>query len=210
MDFKSITNAIAIILTVVCFYPYVRDIITRGVVPHPFSWIIWGITTSISFVAQLSAGGGIGAYSIGLSALLCFGIFWLSLVRTNALTLYKSDWLFLILSILALALWLLTDSALWAAVVSTGIDLLGFLPTITKVHRNPHSENSTFYLLFALRNGFSIAALEAYNATTLVFPVGVSAGCIVLVAYIFWRRTALSSLNPGVAKSVSNATVKEV
>ncbi|MES9971296.1 MAG: hypothetical protein ABW092_14785 [Candidatus Thiodiazotropha sp.] len=38
--------------------------------PHVFSWVIWGSTTFIVFLAQLEAGGGVGAWPIGISGLI--------------------------------------------------------------------------------------------------------------------------------------------
>lgn len=66
-DLKMIFSGLAIILTFVAFVPYVRSILQGQTKPHVFSWIIWGTTTLIVFLAQLEAHGGVGAWPIGIS-----------------------------------------------------------------------------------------------------------------------------------------------
>ena len=61
MLYKDILSAVAITLTFVAFYPYLRGIVRGTTKPHVFSWIIWGSTTFVVFLAQLQAGGGVGA-----------------------------------------------------------------------------------------------------------------------------------------------------
>jgi hypothetical protein len=67
---KSLFSAGAMVLTFALFYPYVRSIIRRETRPHVFSWVIWGIGTFTVFFAQLADGAGIGAWPIGLSAVI--------------------------------------------------------------------------------------------------------------------------------------------
>ncbi|SFV71261.1 hypothetical protein MNB_SV-13-965 [hydrothermal vent metagenome] len=42
--------------------------------PHLFSWIIWGITTSIAFFAIYSSDGDVGSYPVAFASFLCFAI----------------------------------------------------------------------------------------------------------------------------------------
>jgi hypothetical protein len=42
------------------------------VVPHVFTWIVRGTATLLAFVAAVQAGGGWGAWVIGLSAVTSF------------------------------------------------------------------------------------------------------------------------------------------
>lgn len=67
MPYKEILSAIAIVLTFIAFYPYLRGILQGNIKPHVFSWVIWGTTTFVAFFAQLKAQGGVGAWPIGVS-----------------------------------------------------------------------------------------------------------------------------------------------
>lgn len=59
--FKEFFGAVAIALTIMAFWPYIRSIHQGKTKPHVFSWIIWGSTTFVVFLAQLADAGGAGA-----------------------------------------------------------------------------------------------------------------------------------------------------
>ena len=67
MFYKELLSAVAIALTFIAFFPYVRSILNGAIKPHVFSWIIWGATTFVVFLAQLEDHGGAGAWPIELS-----------------------------------------------------------------------------------------------------------------------------------------------
>ena len=77
---------------------------------------------------------------------------------------------------------------LWAVVALTGVDLLGFGPTIRKAYHFPHDENVSFFVFFVARNSFAILALEHYSVTTVLFPAAIIGACLVLVLMINTRR----------------------
>ncbi|VAX06896.1 hypothetical protein MNBD_GAMMA25-1518 [hydrothermal vent metagenome] len=64
MSYKEFLSALAIIITLVAFFPYIRSIIKNTIRPHVFSWVIWGMTTVVVFFAQLQDKGGAGAWPV--------------------------------------------------------------------------------------------------------------------------------------------------
>ena len=86
-------------------------------------------------------------------------------------------------------LWYFTADPMWAVVILTVVDLLGFGPTLRKAFHFPHEENLTFFGLFLLRNLLVIVALEHYSVTTLLFPAAVALACLLLILLIGYRRT---------------------
>ena len=70
MNYKELLSAIAIVLTFLAFLPYIRSIFQGKTKPHVFSWVIWGSTTFIVFLAQLADKGGAGAWPIGVSGII--------------------------------------------------------------------------------------------------------------------------------------------
>lgn len=185
---KELLSVVAAGLTFYIFLPYIRSIRRGKTRPHVFSWVIWGLGTVIVFFAQWAGHGGIGAVPIGLSGLITLYVAWLALRHRGDASITRLDWLFLLLALAALPCWFLTSDPLWAVVVLTTSDLLGFGPTFRAAWRRPHEERAGFYALAALRNGLVVLALEYYSLTTVLFPAAVGAGCLVLVAIIAWRR----------------------
>ncbi len=188
MFYKEILSAVAIALTLVAFYPYVRGIIQGAIKPHVFSWVIWGTTTFVVFLAQLEAHGGVGAWPIGVSGSITIFIAILAYVKRADVAITKTDWLFFITAMSSLPLWYLTSDPVWAVVVLTVVDLLGFGPTVRKVNANPHSESLPFFALFAARNSIVVMALEDYSVVTVLFPATTAAACVLLMALIAYRR----------------------
>jgi hypothetical protein len=189
---KSLSSAAAIVLTFALFYPYVRSIVRGETRPHVLSWLIWSIVTFTVFFAQLSDGAGIGAWPIGLSALITSYVALLSWMKRSDLSITPLDWACLLVALLAVPIWLITSNPLWAVLILTVIDLVGFGPTVRKAYAKPHDERIWFFLLGALRNALAITALEHYSPTTVVFPAAVGVACLALAQFIALRRKALT------------------
>jgi len=188
MPFKQVFSALAIALTLVAFYPYIRGILQGSVKPHVFSWVIWGSATFVVFLAQLQAGAGVGAWPIGLSAGITASIAVLAFLKRSDVTVTRIDWFFFLSALSSLPLWYFTENPLWAVVVLTTVDLLGFGPTVRKVYDFPHSESLVFFGMFMLRNLLVVAALERYSVTTWLFPVAVAVACGLLITLMAVRR----------------------
>ncbi len=193
VPYKEILSAIAIALTFAAFVPYIRAIVTGTTRPHVFSWVIWGTTTFVVFLAQLEGKGGVGAWPIGVSGIITIFIAFLAYAKRADITITKTDWLFFISAMSSLPLWYVTADPLWAIVILTTVDVLGFGPTVRKAYNFPHSESLPFFALFTARNLLVIMALEYYSVTTVLFPAVIAAACILLMAMLTYRRRALAT-----------------
>jgi hypothetical protein len=185
---KEIFSALAMILTFVAFVPYIRSIRSGKTKPHVFSWLIWGLTTFIVFLAQLAGRGGVGAWPIGISGVITFYIAFIACMQRSDLAITRVDWAFLTAALSALPFWFFTADPLWAVVILTAVDMAGFGPTFRTAWARPHDERVGFFGLFAVRNLIAIFALEHYSVTTVLFPAAVGFGCVLLVAFILYRR----------------------
>jgi hypothetical protein len=190
--FKEAFSAAAIVLTFLLFAGYIRVILAGSIKPHVFSWIVWAVSTFTVFFAQLADNAGVGAWPIGISGLLTFSIAILSYVKRGDTRIMRTDWAFLIAALSAFPAWYLTSDPLWAVVILTLADVIGFGPTLRRAYNQPHLESSSFYGLGALRNGLVVIALEHYSVTTALFPVAVGAGCLLVAAVVWVRKRTLS------------------
>lgn len=191
MPYKEILSAVAIGLTFAAFIPYLRAIINGTTRPHVFSWVIWGSTTFVVFLAQLEGNGGVGAWPIGVSGIITIFIAFLAYVKRADITITRTDGLFFVSAMSSLPFWYFTSDPLWAVVILTTVDVLGFGPTIRKAYSFPHSESVLFFALFAIRNLIVIMALEHYSLTTVLFPAVIAAACMLLMTMIAYRKRAL-------------------
>jgi len=192
MLYKELFSAVAIALTIIAFFPYIRSILKEETKPHVFSWVIWGSTTFIVFLAQLKDGGGVGAWPIGLSGLITIVVAILAYLKKSDKTITFIDWCFFLSAMASLPVWYLTSDPLWAVVILTAIDALGFGPTLRKAYFHPFEENLTFFSIFMVRNMIVIMALEYYSLTTVLFPAVIAGACLTLITMVMLRRRMLS------------------
>ncbi len=193
MHYKEVFSVLAIALTLYAFYPYIRSILRGETRPHVFSWVIWASTTLIVFFAALAGGGGVGAWPIGVSSLLTIYIALLAYRHRGDASITRTDKAFFAAAMASLPLWYFTADPLWAVVVLTMVDLLGFGPTLRKAYDHPFEEKPLFFGLFALRNLIVVAALEHYSLTTVLFPALIALACMLLIGIILIRRRQLTT-----------------
>lgn len=191
MFYKETFSLIAIVITLTAFIPYIREIFRGTIRPHIFSWVIWGVTTLLIFLAQLEDNGGAGTWPIGVSASITIFIAYLAYLKRADVTITRADWLFFIAALLSLPLWYWTSDPLWAVILLTAIDVAGFGPTVRKAYQFPYSESLLFFALFTLRNALVMLALENLTLTTLIFPAVMLILCVLMMAMIAYRRRVL-------------------
>lgn len=191
MTLQQLLTAASIALTLIGYIPYIRSILIGKTRPHVFSWIIWGSVTFTVFLAQLAGHGGIGAWPIGVSGIITFIVAGLAYLKRAGFTIQLSDWLFFGAAMLSLPAWYFTADPLWAVVILTAVDLLGFGPSVRKSYHKPHEEDLFLFSIFAVRNLITLPALETFSPTTVMFPLVVGIGCGLYIAFVMWRRRIL-------------------
>jgi len=188
MMYKEFLSVIAIALTFIAFYPYIHSILKGETKPHVFSWVIWGSTTFVVFLAQLADKGGAGAWPIGVSGIITIYVAVLAYMKKSDITISRTDWLFFITAMLSLPLWYLSADPLSAVVLLTTVDLFGFVPTFRKAYAYPFEEKLTFFVLMTARNIISIFALAHHSLTTVLFPASIAFACLVFIVMVRYRR----------------------
>lgn len=132
------------------------------------------------------------AWPIGVSGIITFYIAFLAYLKRGDTHITPSDWAFFTAALAALPIWFLTADPLWAVVVLTAVDLVGFGPTVRLSYHRPQQESALFFGLAALRNLLVVLALEHYSVTTTLFPAAVGAACLMLCGMLLWRRRKLA------------------
>ncbi len=188
MSLKEVFSLLAVALTLVAFLPYIRAILGGTARPHVLSWIIWGSTTFVVFLAQLSDGAGIGAWPIGLSGVITLLVAWLAFRHRGDISITRLDYLFLGGAFSALPFWYVTADPLAAVLILTLVDLLGFGPTFRKGYDHPHQDSLVFFMLMGIRNLLVVAALQHYSATTVMFPASIAVACMAYIVMVMYRR----------------------
>lgn len=187
MDIKIILASIAIVMTLVGYFFYFRDIFAGKTKPHAYSWLVWALLTAIAFAGQLHDNGGAGAWVTGVTAAISFIIFFLAIKRGEK-NVTRSDKINLAAALLAIVPWLLIGDPLFSVILITIIDFLGFLPTIRKSWHKPHEETLIHYVLAGLKFVLAILALDNYTLTTWLYPASLVAANLFFVIMLVTRR----------------------
>ncbi|MES9823595.1 MAG: hypothetical protein ABW127_04115 [Candidatus Thiodiazotropha endolucinida] len=188
---KELISGLAVAVTFIAFLPYIHSILTGRTKPHVFSWVIWGSTTFIVFLAQLEDGGGAGAWPIGISGLITLYIALLAYRKKADITITNLDWAFFTAAMASMPIWYFTSDPTWAVILLTTIDVIGFGPTIRKAFAHPYDEDLKFFALFALRNLLVVIALERYTIATMLFPAVIATVCLFFIVLIVYKRRTI-------------------
>jgi hypothetical protein len=177
-----------LLVAVISYIPYFRDIFRRKTKPHPFSWLVWGMVSSIAFFAQVVSGAGIGAWTTGITAIACLAIALIA-IYLGERRISGLDIVCFIGAITGMVLWQLTDNPLNAVVVVLIVHVLGFIPTVKKAYTFPQEETVSSYGLSLLKWGLGFLALTSFNLTTMLFPVGVFLMNLSFIVLLLVRRS---------------------
>lgn len=185
---KSLLSTIAVALTFVGYFPYIKSIVKKQTKPHFYSWLVWTLDGLIIFGLQFTNGAGPGSYVVLSATLLSFIVLTLTLLDKDKKKPSKSDTVFLVLALIALGLWLLAKQPLLSAILIMTVDVFGFIPTIRKSWFNPYSENISFYIINTVRFAFAFCALKEYSIITVLYPIVWLIGNSAFVAMLAFRR----------------------
>ncbi len=189
IEYKTILGSLSILIALIGYSIYFKQIFSGKVKPHAFSWFIWGLITGIVFAVQLTRNGGAGAWVTGLTALACFTIFVLALKKgTRDFLIF--DWISLASALFAILLWWFTKEPILSIIIITIADAIGALPTIRKSFHKPHEESIPLFALNSIKFFVALFALEAFTLTTYLYPLSLvlTNGLIVLVILIRGRQ----------------------
>lgn len=170
MDIKLFFGLTSSFVAVICFAPYLIDIINKKTEPHMYSWLIWTILQVVGVMAQLKDGSGYGSWALAIGAFFCFAIFLLSF-KYGTKNISKFDIFCLISSLLAIVIYINIKNPVWAIIVVATIDFVGFLPTFRKGFQEPFSETPSTFVMSAMANFLSLLALQNYSLTTVLYIV---------------------------------------
>jgi hypothetical protein len=191
-DYKVIYGYFAVIIGIVSYVIYFRQIFLNKVKPHAFTWFIWGLIEGVVFAAQTAKHGGPGTWVTGLTSLACFAICFLGLVKGER-KFVKLDWLFFAAAMVAIFLWWLTKNPTASVILLTLADAGGSFLTIRKSYYKPEEEGATVFALSTLKWIPALFALDSYSLTTWLYPASLILTNSSIVIMTLLRRRNLKA-----------------
>lgn len=180
---------------------YLVDTVKGKIKPNKVSWLLWSIAPLIAFFAEINQGVGIQALTTFIVGFVPLLVFIASFVNKQAeWRLTRFDIVCGALSLMGLALWLITRVGNVAILFSIVADGLAAIPTIIKSYNEPETENDLVYLFGVVNAAIGLLVIETWNFQHYAFPLYLLILCSILVLLIRFR----------LGKRLSNANEQSV
>lgn len=144
--------------------------------------------TFIAFAAQLSGGGGMGAWVTGVTSIVCL-IISIAAWRKGEKNITRGDTIMFIAGLSAIPVWAMTSDPLLAVIIVTVIDVSAVYPTFRKAWHKPFEENSFMYGFNVPRHMLSIASLQTLSWVTALYPAALLLMNAVMYVMLKFRRS---------------------
>ena len=172
---------------------YIVDTVRGRIRPNRVSFFLWSIAPLIAFGAQVGQGGG-------LEALLTFSMGFLPLtILIASFTNKEAEWkltrfdaLCGLLSLVGLALWLVTKIGNIAIFFSIVADGLAAIPTMVKSYKYPHTERAWPWLTAPIGVILTLLTLKEVtfaNAGFIIYVLVVNTIIFSLIQFRVGART---------------------
>jgi hypothetical protein len=182
---------LAFAITMIGAVVYIRGVIKGQVRPNIVTWGLWATAPMIAVAAQLSEGAGlrtVHTFSTAFGPLL---IVIAALIKRNAFAKIKnSDYIFGALSIIGLALWMITGEGNVAIIFAILADGFAALPTVRKLYREPETEDGRVFGLGIIAAIITIMTIDIWTFEQYGFSV-----YILAFTTIMFIPTGLKMLN---------------
>jgi hypothetical protein len=170
MDHKQMLGGLSVAIGALAYAIYLwRTVEREGIAPHPFSWLLWGCVTTVAALAQHAKGAGPGSWVTAFTAVVCFIIGTLTLLKHRWLF-SRFDWLSLTGGIVVIVFYIFTKNPTASAALATTADVLGYNSTIKKGWINPHSDSAISFALNSVKFVPALFALNTYSIATWLYP----------------------------------------
>lgn len=187
MDIKLFLALLGACIALVGNIPYLRDVITNKIQPHPYTWLVWTLVSAITFFGQVAKGAGVGAIPTATAEIFTVIIFLFSL-RYGFRNIVRRDTYFLIVALLGIIPWILTKDPTISVVIAVSIDLVAFVPTLRKTWVKPTSETPILYSMNVVRHVLTLFSLQAYNVATTLHSIAMIVTNTAMTGIILFRK----------------------
>ncbi len=168
---RAVFGGLAALLSIIAYFPYILNTLRGYTRPHRACWLIWSVLATISFFSQLYEGAttslGFAAAQAGCTTL----VFLFSVVRGQGTFMSRADGMVLALAAVGLALWYMTDTAVYALAIAITISLMGGMLTVQKTYWFPDSETMSTWHLSFVAAFFAAFAVGSLDWVLLAYPI---------------------------------------
>lgn len=153
--------------------------------PNKVSWFLWSLAPLIAFAAEIQQGIRLEALMTFMVGFNPFLVFVASFVNKNSQwKIEKFDLACGSVSLLGLALWMITRTGNIAIMFSIAADIMACVPTFVKSFKHPESESPWIFFFGVVNALFTLLAIHTYDFGHLAFPLYIFIVDILLFIFI--------------------------
>jgi hypothetical protein len=179
------------VLSCVATLSYIYVVATGAVRPHPFSWAVWAILSSLGLAATLASGAGLGALPvmvIAVTDIIVFAFAWRTRQERDRVSPVLPG-----LALIGLIGWLTIGDPLIATLAVILADSMGAVPTLQKVWREPHSEPIALWFVSGVSFVLGLGVLAHHSLAAVLYLAYLAAAGLGLSLIGWLRRRMLAS-----------------
>ena len=169
-SFMSVFGLLSGVLSVYAFIPYIVDTARNRTHPQRASWLIWSVLGSIAFFSQLYEGAGASLWFAAVQVSGTILVFILSIRCGSGTYLKRSDFAILLIALIGLILWHLTENAAYALAITISISLMGGSVTIIKAFKEPESETMSTWVISLIASVCALVSVGKLDFILLAYP----------------------------------------
>ena len=168
-NIHQIIGIIAGILAILGYIPYIISILRGRTRPNKATWLIWTLVGAL-LAFSYSAEGDINSIWLPMGYFLGPFITTILSIRYGYSEWSKLDKICIVVAILSIIPWLLSDNATFTLLINVLIDSTGAIPTVVKSYREPETEDATAWAIFFIANTIELFAISTWNLAS-IYPI---------------------------------------
>lgn len=184
---KDFILILSIIIEVSAYLVFIRAILKREARPHRTTRFVLLILANLAAFSLLAQGSYIPLWIAGIYAFFAWIIFILSF-KYGMGGWSKADILCLIIAIIGIVLWRITEDPFLALCASIFADFIGMVPTLLKSYHKPETETWHFYFLAGLGALLNLFAIKTFVLQQYIFPLYIVLINIVTISLLLRKR----------------------
>lgn len=171
IDPFALAGACAAFLSLLAFFPYIRDTWAGRTHPDRATWLIWSVLASMSAATNLVSGAEWSRLfllaQVGGTAL----VFLLSIRGGSGHYFSPRNLVFLGLAGLGMLAWTVSEQAVYALAIAIGVSALGGVATALKAYHAPQTETMSCWLTLLASAGLGVLSVGVMDPMLLAYPV---------------------------------------
>jgi hypothetical protein len=198
MNTLQLFGALSVMLIVIGMVPYYVDIFRGKTKPHRMAMFIFAILSAIAFAGQWLEGAEASlwfAFALLINQLALFVLsFKYGMGGFNS-----SDKIGLLLTVLILAGWYVTDSVALALVLTVTANTIGKMLVMAKVYHHPNTELLFSWVTASVASIFAVLAVGELDWLLILVPAqnAITVGIIAVVIIMRRKQLQLTQTNHG-------------